>query len=65
MRTQVCKKCGLCKGDDEYSVNKARLDGKCCYCKPCNATASAKRRKTLVPVKDPTVSYKVRLWVEV
>ena len=56
---QTCGKCQLRKGLDSFSPNRARLDGMCTYCKPCNALASKERRRLLVPVTEPTVTHKV------
>lgn len=55
----MCSKCSLRREIDGFSRNKARPDGMCIYCKPCNAAAAAERRRNQVPVTDPTVTHKV------
>lgn len=56
---KACSKCNLQKHVACFSRNRARPDGLCMYCKPCNAASAAERRRVRVPVNDPTVTHKV------
>lgn len=44
MREKHCNRCGETKPVDQFHNDKNRKDGKCPYCRPCNAAQMAKWR---------------------